>query len=252
MRATRGRIRRGRRGRARRPRRAGRDRPGDRGAHLPRGWPRCGSTRPAYITAELGERPSDPARRATWDSAARGIETWRMEHGIRDRTRHSARTPGGRRPASRRAGGAGDPARPPGTRARAGAGEGAGDRDGAGAVRADRRFEGVLQAATAPLTLLLPPARFWRRQQCLQAPAAPGLLTALACGSGSGLAVRRDLAAVEAGGEDSQMTRHGEVASRPDPALPVLFTSQHIRGVAVASAAPKNGQPPPPTATGHH
>jgi conjugative relaxase-like TrwC/TraI family protein len=40
---------------------------------------------PDYITAELGERPSDPARRATWDSAARGIEAWRMEHGIRDR-----------------------------------------------------------------------------------------------------------------------------------------------------------------------
>ncbi len=40
---------------------------------------------PPYITAELGERPSDPAGRATWESAARGIEAWRMEHGIRDR-----------------------------------------------------------------------------------------------------------------------------------------------------------------------
>lgn len=39
---------------------------------------------PRYITAELGERPTDPARREAWESAARGIETWRMEHGIRD------------------------------------------------------------------------------------------------------------------------------------------------------------------------
>ncbi len=38
---------------------------------------------PRYITAELGERPTDRPRREAWDSAARGIETWRMEHGVR-------------------------------------------------------------------------------------------------------------------------------------------------------------------------
>lgn len=37
---------------------------------------------PRYTTAELGERPTDPTRREAWESAARGIETWRMEHGV--------------------------------------------------------------------------------------------------------------------------------------------------------------------------
>jgi conjugative relaxase-like TrwC/TraI family protein len=40
---------------------------------------------PDYITAELGERPTEPGRRRTWDSASGEIEAWRMEHGIRDR-----------------------------------------------------------------------------------------------------------------------------------------------------------------------
>jgi conjugative relaxase-like TrwC/TraI family protein len=39
---------------------------------------------PAYLTTELGERPTDPDRRQTWESAARGIEGWRMEHGVGD------------------------------------------------------------------------------------------------------------------------------------------------------------------------
>jgi conjugative relaxase-like TrwC/TraI family protein len=39
---------------------------------------------PAYLTAELGERPGEPGRRETWDSAARGIESWRMEHRVGD------------------------------------------------------------------------------------------------------------------------------------------------------------------------
>jgi AAA domain len=39
---------------------------------------------PAYLLAELGEPPGDPARRRTWETAARGIESWRLEHGIRD------------------------------------------------------------------------------------------------------------------------------------------------------------------------
>jgi hypothetical protein len=40
---------------------------------------------PPYLTAELGEPPTDPARRQTWEEAARGIEGWRMEHGVTDR-----------------------------------------------------------------------------------------------------------------------------------------------------------------------
>jgi hypothetical protein len=39
---------------------------------------------PRYITAELGELPSDPGRRQAWESAARQIEGWRMEHRIGD------------------------------------------------------------------------------------------------------------------------------------------------------------------------
>lgn len=38
----------------------------------------------------------------------------------------------------------------------------------------------------------------WRRRRALQAPASPGLLAALACGSGSGLAVRRWMAGAKA------------------------------------------------------
>lgn len=43
-------------------------------------------------------------------------------------------------------------------------------------------------------------APFWRRRRSLQDPAAPGLglAPALACGSGSGLSVRRELAIVKA------------------------------------------------------
>jgi hypothetical protein len=40
---------------------------------------------PNYILKELGERPSDPAKRQTWDRAVRGIEGYRQQHGIRDR-----------------------------------------------------------------------------------------------------------------------------------------------------------------------
>ena len=39
---------------------------------------------PSYITTELGERPTDPGRRQTWESAAREIEGWRMEQGVGD------------------------------------------------------------------------------------------------------------------------------------------------------------------------
>lgn len=40
---------------------------------------------PDYIVEELGERPVEAARRATWDHAVRGIEGYRQQHGIRDR-----------------------------------------------------------------------------------------------------------------------------------------------------------------------
>jgi hypothetical protein len=40
---------------------------------------------PDYIVRELGERPSDPAKRQTWDRAVAGIESYRHEHGLGDR-----------------------------------------------------------------------------------------------------------------------------------------------------------------------
>lgn len=40
---------------------------------------------PDYITQELGQRPSDPAKRGHWDKAVRGIKGYRQQHGIGDR-----------------------------------------------------------------------------------------------------------------------------------------------------------------------
>jgi hypothetical protein len=40
---------------------------------------------PAYITKTLGERPRDPAKRAEWDKAVRGIEGYRLRYGVRDK-----------------------------------------------------------------------------------------------------------------------------------------------------------------------
>jgi hypothetical protein len=40
---------------------------------------------PDYITAELGERPSDPAKRGAWDRAVLRIEGYRQQQGIVDR-----------------------------------------------------------------------------------------------------------------------------------------------------------------------
>ncbi len=42
---------------------------------------------PLYITNELGERPSDPAKRAVWDRGVSGIERYRQQHGIKDPSR---------------------------------------------------------------------------------------------------------------------------------------------------------------------
>ncbi len=38
---------------------------------------------PGYITRELGERPSDPERRKSWDKGVSEIERYRQEHGIK-------------------------------------------------------------------------------------------------------------------------------------------------------------------------
>lgn len=43
---------------------------------------------PDYIRAELGERPSDPAKRRSWESGVELIEGYRQERGVTDR--HSA------------------------------------------------------------------------------------------------------------------------------------------------------------------
>lgn len=40
---------------------------------------------PAYIVNELGQRPTDPSKRAHWDRAMRGIERYREQRGIGDR-----------------------------------------------------------------------------------------------------------------------------------------------------------------------
>jgi hypothetical protein len=39
---------------------------------------------PPYIAKELGERPSDPAKREAWDRGVAGIESYRQEHGVKD------------------------------------------------------------------------------------------------------------------------------------------------------------------------
>jgi hypothetical protein len=39
---------------------------------------------PAYVKNELGERPSDPAKRKAWDRGISQIERYRQEHGIKD------------------------------------------------------------------------------------------------------------------------------------------------------------------------
>ena len=42
---------------------------------------------PAYIRAELGERPTDPAKRQAWDRGVVQIESYRQEHGVKDPSR---------------------------------------------------------------------------------------------------------------------------------------------------------------------
>lgn len=42
---------------------------------------------PAYVKAELGERPSDPAKRKAWDRGVSEIERYRQDYGINDPNR---------------------------------------------------------------------------------------------------------------------------------------------------------------------
>ncbi len=42
---------------------------------------------PRYISAELGQRPGDPAKRRAWDRGVEAIERYRQEHGIGDSER---------------------------------------------------------------------------------------------------------------------------------------------------------------------
>jgi hypothetical protein len=42
------------------------------------------ATQPRYITAELGERPTDPAKQRIWDQAVGDIERFRLRNGIKD------------------------------------------------------------------------------------------------------------------------------------------------------------------------
>ena len=84
-------------------------------------------TPPAYITKELGERPSDPAKREAWDRGVAQIEGYRQENGITDPSQafgseangvpsepaRSRRSGGCRRPSARLASAArGESARP--------------------------------------------------------------------------------------------------------------------------------------------
>jgi conjugative relaxase-like TrwC/TraI family protein len=52
---------------------------------------------PHYIVKELGERPSDLHKRATWDRAAQGIEGYRKENGVKDKDNALGRQPKGAR-----------------------------------------------------------------------------------------------------------------------------------------------------------
>ncbi len=42
---------------------------------------------PEYITKELGERPTDPAKRKAWEGGVEAIEGYRQERGVKDRSR---------------------------------------------------------------------------------------------------------------------------------------------------------------------
>jgi conjugative relaxase-like TrwC/TraI family protein len=41
---------------------------------------------PTYIVKELGDRPTDPAEARAWDRGVQGVERYRLEHGVRDKS----------------------------------------------------------------------------------------------------------------------------------------------------------------------
>jgi hypothetical protein len=48
---------------------------------------------PAYIVTELGRRPADPAKAKTWDRGVHGIESYRLENGVKDTRNAFGREP---------------------------------------------------------------------------------------------------------------------------------------------------------------
>ena len=48
---------------------------------------------PPYIAKELGERPADPIKARSWDHGVRGVERYRLEHGVRDKGSAFGREP---------------------------------------------------------------------------------------------------------------------------------------------------------------
>jgi conjugative relaxase-like TrwC/TraI family protein len=48
---------------------------------------------PTYIKKELGERPSDPAKRKAWDRGVSEIERYRQQNGVKDRDKAFGREP---------------------------------------------------------------------------------------------------------------------------------------------------------------
>lgn len=41
---------------------------------------------PAYIVKELGERPTDPTEARAWDRGVQGVERYRLERGVKDKS----------------------------------------------------------------------------------------------------------------------------------------------------------------------
>jgi hypothetical protein len=48
---------------------------------------------PSYIVKELGERPADPIKARAWDHGVQGVERYRLEHGVRDKSDAFGREP---------------------------------------------------------------------------------------------------------------------------------------------------------------
>ena len=48
---------------------------------------------PPYIVKELGQRPADPVKAKTWDRGVHGIESYRLENGVKDQRSAFGREP---------------------------------------------------------------------------------------------------------------------------------------------------------------